>query len=179
MHKLTAITATCLHQCTPLHLLVPALLTSVKVAGMRDLAGGHEGSGSHQPAWPRSQEYQHHLEADSGYPGDDPYADEGGIPSTSRSSLSDAEFVSGPTEAPGRQRATSAPRDRPSFRATVPRWVQTTLSQHMHKGVALGGLCAGTQLCARTWQHDDPSEVSCSKNLSQPWQTDCSHAHGF
>ena len=78
-----------------------------------------------ESAWHHSEQYQEEDgEAESGYRGNDPAVGEEGVPSISRSSLSDSGFVSGPARSGSRQqRAISAPRDRPSFRATVPRCV--------------------------------------------------------
>lgn len=85
-----------------------------------------------QSAWHHSEQYQADGEAESGYHGNDPVVGEEGVPSISRSSLSDSGFVSGPARSGSRQqRATSAPRDRPNFRATVPRWVNPLQDAHV------------------------------------------------
>lgn len=78
-----------------------------------------------QSTWHHSEQHQADGEAESGYHGNDPVVGEEGVLSISRSSLSDSGLVSGPARSGSQQqRATSAPRDRPNFRATVPRWVK-------------------------------------------------------
>ncbi|KAL3139243.1 hypothetical protein ABBQ32_006011 [Trebouxia sp. C0010 RCD-2024] len=75
-----------------------------------------------QSTWHHSEQHQADGEAESGYHGNDPVVGEEGVLSISRSSLSDSGLVSGPARSGSQQqRATSAPRDRPNFRATVPR----------------------------------------------------------
>ena len=81
---------------------------------------------SRQSAWPNQQQHQQGEEVHSAYHGDDPFAGEEGVSSTSRASLSESGFVSGPRAGRGTQRASSAPRDRPSFSATVPRLATIT-----------------------------------------------------
>ncbi|DBA71623.1 TPA: hypothetical protein ACH3X2_001084 [Trebouxia sp. C0005] len=77
---------------------------------------------SHHSAWHLSQQHEAEGEAQSGYHGDEPFAGEEGVSSSSRASLSDLGYASGPRPANGaRQRAVSVPRDRPNFKSTVPR----------------------------------------------------------
>ena len=80
---------------------------------------------SHPSAWRLSQQHEAEGEVQSGYHGDEPFAGEEGVSSSSRASLSDSGYVSGPRPAKGvRQRAVIVPRDRPNFRSTVPRYAQ-------------------------------------------------------
>ncbi|DBA84161.1 TPA: hypothetical protein ACH3X1_006628 [Trebouxia sp. C0004] len=77
---------------------------------------------SHHSARPSSKQHEAEGEAQSGYHGNEPFAEEEGVSSSSRASLSDSAYVSGPRPANGgRQRAMSVPRDMPNFRSTVPR----------------------------------------------------------
>ncbi len=72
-----------------------------------------------------SQHHEAEGEAQSRYHGNDPFAGEEGVSSSSKASLSDLDYASGPRPANGgRQRATSVPRDRPNLRSTVPRYAQ-------------------------------------------------------
>ena len=72
-----------------------------------------------------SQPHEAEGEVQSGYHGKEPFAGEEGVSSSSRASLSDSGYVSGPMPAEGgRKRAVSVPRDRPNFRSTVPRYAQ-------------------------------------------------------
>ncbi len=77
---------------------------------------------SRHSAWQHSRQHQADGEVQSLYRDDDPFAGEEGVSSTSRASINDLGFASGPRcDDGGRQRAISAPKDRPNLRATVPR----------------------------------------------------------
>ena len=102
---------------------------ALEIACCCDIAGANEqpsvSNQSHHSAWRLSQQHEAEGEAQSGYHGDEPFAGEEGVSSSSRVSLSDSGYVSGPRPTDGgRQRATSVPRDRPNFRSTVPRYAQ-------------------------------------------------------
>ena len=103
--------------------------TAVETVCCCDIAGAHEQPSvshqSHHSAWHSSKQHEAEGEAQSGYHGDEPFAGEEGVSSSSRASLSDSGYVCGPRPADrGRQRAVSVPRDRPNFRSTVPRYAQ-------------------------------------------------------